>query len=187
MNRQKIFVSSVQTEYAGERQMLHDYISTDALLGRFFEPFIFENLPAADLDTNKAYLEQVAQCEIYLGIFGTHYGIEDANGKSPTEKEFQLACTESKTRLIFISRVDNSERHPKMLSLIKKAESEVVRKNFSSQSELKTAVYAALVNYLEEKEFIRTIPFDATICKGVSINDIDPERIRWFVETARGK
>ena len=38
----KIFISSVQQEFALERKALADYIRTDALLGKFFEVFIFE-------------------------------------------------------------------------------------------------------------------------------------------------
>lgn len=135
MNKQKIFISSVQSEFAAERQMLSEYISKDALLGRFFEPFIFENLPAADIDAGKAYLEQVARSDIFLGIFGKHYGTEDEQGKTPTEKEFEYARGQSKTRLIFVSRVDNNQRHPKILALIQMAESEVVRKKFDSYEE----------------------------------------------------
>ena len=187
MTKQKIFISSVQSEFASERQMLFEYITTDALLGRFFEPFIFEKLPAKNAKPNAAYLDQVGQADIYLGIFGMEYGFEDKNGVSPTEHEFNLALSEHKTKLIFISLSSNDKRHPKELALIKKAENDVVRKKFSSPSELKTAVYASLVNYLEEREFIRTGPFDATICKGAAIEDLDAGRIKWFVEIARSK
>lgn len=48
-------------------------------------------------------------------------------------------------------------------------------------------MYAALINYLEEKEFIPTGPFDASICKGATLADLDAEKIKWFVETARSK
>jgi len=41
----------------------------------------------------------------------------------------------------------------------------VVRKRFFDTAELKTVVYAALINLLEEKELIRTGPFDATVCR----------------------
>jgi len=57
MPRIKIFISSVQSEFAEERQFLCDYISTDALLGKFFIPFIFEQLPAQDTTAQRAYLE----------------------------------------------------------------------------------------------------------------------------------
>lgn len=187
MTRQKIFISSVQPEFASERQMLFDYISTDALLGRFFEPFIFEKLPATNAKPDAAWLEEVSHSDIYLGIFGIQYGFEDKNGISPTEHEFNLALKENKTKLIFISIHQSEERNTKELALIRKAENEVVRKKFSSPSELKTAVYASLISYLEEKEFIRAGPFDATICKGATISDLDEARIKWFVETARSK
>lgn len=48
MTKQKVFISSVQTEFAQERQNLFAYLHSDPLLGLFFEPFLFENLPAAD-------------------------------------------------------------------------------------------------------------------------------------------
>jgi len=46
MNRKRVFISSVQSEFAVERQMLFEYLNTDALLGIYFEPFIFEKIPA---------------------------------------------------------------------------------------------------------------------------------------------
>lgn len=36
----------MQAEFANERRKLYEYIRQDALLGQFFEPFIFENMPA---------------------------------------------------------------------------------------------------------------------------------------------
>ena len=50
----KIFISSVQTEFADERKRLCDYIRQDALLGRFFVPFIFEELPAINTSAQEA-------------------------------------------------------------------------------------------------------------------------------------
>ena len=43
----RIFISSVQREFERERRWLCDYIRQDALLGKFFSPFLFEELPAA--------------------------------------------------------------------------------------------------------------------------------------------
>lgn len=42
MPKTKLFISSVQKEFTEERQALYDYILADPLLGRFFEPFLFE-------------------------------------------------------------------------------------------------------------------------------------------------
>jgi hypothetical protein len=35
MQKKRVFISSVQSEFAEERQMLFDYLTTDALLGKF--------------------------------------------------------------------------------------------------------------------------------------------------------
>jgi predicted HTH transcriptional regulator len=183
----KIFISSVQNEFSQERNMLYEYLSTDALLGKFFEPFIFENLPAKDQKADEAYLSHVKKSDIYLGIFGKNYGYENKDGFSPTENEYNFACKENKTRLIFISNHKSNERNSKELALIHKAENEVIRKKFSSISELRTLVYASLVNYLEEKDYLRTVPFDASICKNATFDDIDNERISEFVALAREK
>ena len=80
----KIFISSVQKEFAEERQLLCRYIREDALLGKFFQPFIFEELPAINLSAPEAYLSEAASSDIYLGLYGRDYGFEDAEGVSPT-------------------------------------------------------------------------------------------------------
>lgn len=68
MERQRIFISSVQSEFRHERKQLAEYIRTDALLGKFFVPFIFEELPAINLSAQEAYLHEAEHCDIYLGI-----------------------------------------------------------------------------------------------------------------------
>ncbi len=75
----------------------------------------------------------------------------------------------------------------KEAALIRKAESVVVRKLFSSSSELKASVYTSLVRYLEENEYIRTSPFDTTLNKMASLDDMDVQKIRNFVALARAK
>ena len=46
----RIFVSSVQTEFAEERRRLAEYIRSDALLADFFDVFLFEEQPAPEFD-----------------------------------------------------------------------------------------------------------------------------------------
>lgn len=70
MAKTKLFISSVQTEFASERQELYEYMQADPLLGRFFEPFLFEHLPAQDQLADSVYLREVSQSDIYLGLFG---------------------------------------------------------------------------------------------------------------------
>jgi len=39
----KVFISSVQSKFAEERQMLFEYLMQNALPGLFFKPFIFNS------------------------------------------------------------------------------------------------------------------------------------------------
>ena len=47
MRTLRLFISSVQKEFAAERAALAAYLRGDPLLRRFFEPFLFEEVPAA--------------------------------------------------------------------------------------------------------------------------------------------
>lgn len=182
----RIFISSVQHEFAQERRLLCDYIQKDALLSRFFVPFIFEDMPASEVSAQKAYLTQAAECHIYLGIFGTQYGYEDTEGVSPTEREYDTATANHAHRLIYIQR-NNEQRHPKEQAFINKVQQDVIRRSFTTYEELRTAVYNSLIDYLVQKEIIRRVPFDAAAHPVATFDDIDPERVRTFVNRAREK
>ncbi|SHL32462.1 MULTISPECIES: ATP-binding protein [unclassified Fibrobacter] len=182
----KVFISSVQREFACERRLLCDYIRTDSLLGRFFVPFIFEDMPASEVSAQKAYLAQAAESHIYLGIFGTQYGYEDSEGVSPTEREYDTAKAHFVHRLVYTLRTE-SKREPKEQVFVKKVEQELVRRSFTTYEELRTAVYNSLIDYLEQKEFIRKAPFDAAAHPVATYDDIDPERVRTFINRAKEK
>ena len=182
----RIFISSVQKEFALERATLADYLRNDPLLRRFFEPFLFEDLPAKSQTANAAYLNEVQACDIYLGLLGDSYGDEDITGVSATEQEFMRATELNKTRLIYIKGASDSEKHPKMQALIARASQQVIRRRFAAGSGLLPAVYASLVDYLEEHELLRATPFDASICRDATLADLSVEKISSFLRTARG-
>lgn len=182
----KVFISSVQCEFAKERRQLCNYIRNDSLLGRFFEPFIFEDMPASEVSAQKAYLTQAAECHVYLGILGTQYGYEDAEGVSPTEREYDTATDHFAHRLTYTLNTD-TPRHPKEKAFINKVEQNVVRRAFTTYEELRTAVYNSLIDYLVQKDIIRQVPFDAAAHPVATFNDIDPERVRTFVNKAKEK
>ena len=83
-----LFVSSVQKELQDERRGVKQFVEGDPLLRRYFEVFLFEDLPASDRKADDVYLEEVERCDAYVGLFGNEYGSEDAEGISPTEREF---------------------------------------------------------------------------------------------------
>jgi hypothetical protein len=109
MQKKRVFISSVQGEFADEWQMLFDYLTTDSLLCKFFEPFIFEKIPALAVASNTVFLQEVGNCDIYMGLFGTKYGYEDNNGISPTERESDCAARLRKTRFVFISNHNDNQ------------------------------------------------------------------------------
>ncbi|MBI5059903.1 DUF4062 domain-containing protein [candidate division KSB1 bacterium] len=180
----RVFISSVQTEFAEERKELREYLSCDPLLRRFFEPFIFEDVPAADRRADEIYLGKVQECDIYLGLFGCQYGREDATGKSATHQEFDEATRRHKERLIFIKGGDRTARELKMQALIRQVEAELVRKRFADLSELKAGVYAALIQCLGDRGLLHTKPFDDSVCPGATLEDLNHERMKWFLRQA---
>jgi hypothetical protein len=76
----RLFVSSVQKEFAAERRAPRDYVHADSLRRRFFDVFLFEDVPAADRRADDLYLDEVRRCDVYVGLFGNEYGFEDGEG-----------------------------------------------------------------------------------------------------------
>ncbi len=182
--RQRIFISSVQKELQAERFALRDYLQGDPLFRRFFDVFLFEDLPALDRRADEVYLDEVAHSDIYIGIFGNDYGHEDGEGLSPTESEFKRASELGKKRLIFVKGNDDSLRHPKMRMLIQSAGAQLIRRRFEGIADLNSAVYASLVEYLERQGALQTRPFDASACPSANLHDISEEKLKWFLQQA---
>ena len=181
----RIFVSSVQGEFARERAVLRDYVRDDILMRRFFDVFLFEDAPAADRRPDDLYLDEVERADVYVGLFGCDYGSEDDAGVSPTEREFAHATAVGAHRLIFVKEVRDQVRHPKMRALIIKAQAGVIWQRFDTTAELVTGLYAALVQYLAVKNLIRSGPFDAAPCTKATLDDLDIDRMIQFTRIAR--
>ena len=172
MKTTRIFVSSVQREFGAERRALKSFVEGDALLRRFFTVFIFEDVPATDSRADAVYLGEVDRSALYVGLFGTEYGPEDAQGLSATEREFDQATARGKARLVFVRGRDGEERHPKMAALIRKAGNQLIRRRFTNMPELTSALYASLVEQLERTGQVRIKPFDASACPGATLDDL---------------
>jgi ATP-dependent DNA helicase RecG len=97
-----IFISSVRKELQAERRAIKEFVQNDPLLRRFFDVFLFEDLPAQDRRADEVYLEEAGRCDVYVGLFGNEYGFVEGDGLSPTEREFNKATAHGKTRLIFV-------------------------------------------------------------------------------------
>lgn len=184
--RFKIFISSPQKEFAQFRHDLKTFLLGDVVLHRFISKvFLFEELPSKDQHADELYLEEVEQCDIYIGIFGNEYGNEDDNGVSPTEREYNCATKHRKTRLIYVWGANDKKRHPKMQKLIKRASSELIRRRIENFSALTSEVYNSLVDILDGMGALLVPPFDKTACDDATLADLSRKRIDWFLETAR--
>lgn len=155
---ERIFISSVQKELAEERRAIRDYIRGDALFRRFFDVFLFEDLPASDRRADEVYLDEVGRCAIYVGLFGQQYGRPDAAGVSPTEREFDQTTVTGQTRLIFVKGVDDAGRDAKMRSLIGKAGAQLIHRRFTGIADLTASLYASLVVTSKVAARFNTVP-----------------------------
>lgn len=184
-DKKRIFVSSAQKEFAAERRALKDFVHADPLLKRFFEVFLFEDTPAASRRADQVYLAEVDRCAVYVALLGKDYGYEDAAGISPTEREFDRAMQQGKECLVYIVGRDDKASHPKMRAFIRKANELVTRRRVADLEELKDALNASLVEYLEKQGVIQTRPFEEHPCGKATLEDIDAQALADFVRRAR--
>lgn len=141
-----IFASSPQTEFKRYRKELCYLILTDPYLSKYFNIFLFENLPANERNPQNNYLDKVQECSIYIGLFGKTYGTEDDDGLSATEHEYNYATRLGKDRLIFLKKLtERTIQDPKMKNLIDRAKQDVTYSTFLTVNELKLTVIRSLM------------------------------------------
>ncbi|MDR1407029.1 MAG: DUF4062 domain-containing protein, partial [Tannerella sp.] len=172
----KIFISSVQREFAEERRLLANYLQKDTLLQKFFDIFVFEDIPAKDQSPEQTYFNEVKHCDIYLAILGKEFGYEFEDGTSPTQREFTVATESNKFRLTFLLNATENERHPKENLFIKQISQDLIYGTFSSSSELLSNVYSSLIDFLGEKGDLRVEPFDKSANRDATWEDISDEK-----------
>ncbi|HEV7926871.1 MAG TPA: DUF4062 domain-containing protein [Verrucomicrobiae bacterium] len=184
---ERIFISSVQKDLAEERRTIREFIRGDPLLRRFFDIFLFEDLPASDRRADEVYLNEVGRYSIFVGLFGQEYGYEDAAGLSPTERESDQADALGKSRLIFVKEADDRARHPKVRALIGKAGAQSIRRRFTGIPDLTATLYASLVEHLENSGVIQNRPFEERPCPDATLDDINAGAVTAFVPRARSE
>ena len=187
MKRFKIFISSVQSEFAAEREALYNHFCTDALLRDFFEPLLFEKLPAAVHAPDRVYTEEIEQSQVYLILIGQQYGSEDETGVSPTEHEYNCASRLNLDCLAFIKGDSSVQRHPKESALLINIQNQLSYKRFELVDQLITEVTKACITLLKHMGLIRFTAFDESLNERATLNDIEPDKIDTFIGIARAK
>ena len=185
MTPTRIFIGGARREFARERAHLRDYLRGDPLMRRFFEVLVLEPDPARDGLPDAARRGAVEHCDIYVGLLGADYGLEDDAGISPAEREFDRAVAFGKHRLIFVKGAEGTERHPGMRALIDRAHAGIARRRFTTPAELVAGLYAALLRHVEAERLLHRVPFDAEPCSGATTNDLDAEAMGRFIRTTR--
>lgn len=187
MLKYKVFISSVQSEFAQERQRIFDFICNDELMGQYFEPFIFEQIAAQDTNPRQLYLDEASSCQVYLLLIGKRYGNVLPEGISPTEKEYQAAGKSDAWRVAFISDLDGQQREKEEERFFRKVQNELSYRVFSNPSVLVSLVKQSLYAYLKYKGIIQTLTFDEQTRDDASMADIDAKKIKDFLHQARQK
>jgi hypothetical protein len=133
------FVSSATTELRDER-----FIVKQMLSARGMNAFVFELDAGARPETpQRAYLNEIAAADVYLGIFWNQYS-------APTVEEFEHAVTLGLPRFIYVKDYD-VHRGPELscfLERIADGRSGLTLRHFSDVIELSKFVQEDLANWL---------------------------------------
>ncbi len=186
----KIFVSGVQTELGDERREVKNFIGNNSLLKDYFDVYIFEDAPARGKASKKIYLPEVEKKDIYIGILDKEYGNVKRGEQSPTEKEYRKAQDGDKEIIIFIkgsSREKRDERLKKLITEIRNPDTGYKYSRFNTIEDFRTKLHESLIDFLRDEGIVGRTEFDTAIEKGASLKEIDEDRIRWFLRTAKEK
>ena len=180
----KVFISANQKELKEERLAVKEAILNNAVLRKFFDVFIFEELPAKGKSPAAAYLKEVDNSDIYIGILGKDYGVKGKNGLAPTEREFRrfLKFKEQRELLFYIKGRDDKKRDRDIQRFIKIIKEDYIYRRFLNTEELKNRLLNSLISFLDEQGVISKAPFDQLICREATYSDIDEKEVKSFLE-----
>ena len=187
MPKFKVFISSVQSEFASERLRLYDYVRQDDLMSQYFEPFIFEKTAAQDTNPRQLYLDEAAASEVYLALIGQYYGNAADGELSPTEKEYNAAGEGNAYRVAFIKDLDEQPRDEREERFFRRVQEELTYRVFSNPSVLLSLVKQSLHAFLKYKGIIQEQSLDEQVRYDANMDEIDPNKVREFIRKARNK
>ena len=187
MPKFKVFISSVQSEFASERLRLYDYVRQDDLMNQYFEPFIFEKTAAQDTNPRQLYLDEAAASEVYLALIGQYYGNAADGELSPTEKEYNAAGEGNAYRVAFIKDLDEQPREEREERFFRRVQEELTYRVFSNPSVLLSLVKQSLHAFLKYKGIIQEQSLDEQVRYDANMDEIDPNKVREFIRKARNK
>ena len=178
----RVFISSVQDEFAEERRRLKQWLTTDLFVSRFVESvFLFEDVPSRGKPPQEVFLDEVKASNIYIGLIGSqYYGKASVKrGVSATEQEYDAAGAVDCERWVYLKAVD--KRDAKATAFVSRVNRDVTRTLFLTFEDLKSAVYASFVAFLDRRELIKVGDFDKSVCREMTASDISDETVTWYL------
>ena len=164
-----------------------DLVSGNPQLARFFSTFAFEfDVPASDKRTDEVYLAELAVSDLYVGIIGNDYGGLTSDGVSATESEYDEATRLGIPRFIFVKGSSDKMRDPRERNFLRKVSPGLIRVRFENTEELLAALTESLDRYLAENK----VAYAGLTYEEEPVGkweELDEDKIRWFVRTAREK
>ena len=183
----RIFISSTQRELAEERKAIVGCVSANPQLARFFSTFAFEfDVPVQDKRTDEVYLAELASSDVYVCIVGNEYGGVTPDGRSATECEYDEATRLGLPRFVFVKGESDANRDERERKFLHKLSPGVIRLRFNSTEELLRALTESLDKYLADSK----VAYSGVTYEEEPVGrweDLDEDKIRWFVRTAREK
>lgn len=164
-----------------------DLVSDNPQLARFFSTFAFEfDVPASDKRTDEVYLAELAVSDLYVGIIGNDYGGLTSDGVSATESEYDEATRLGIPRFIFVKGSSDKMRDPRERNFLRKVSPGLIRVRFENTEELLAALTESLDRYLAENKVVYAgLTYEEEPVG--KWEELDEDKIRWFVRTAREK
>ncbi len=179
----KVFISSVQDEFAAERRKLKDWLGSDPFISRFVESvFLFEDVPAKGRSPVDVYLDEARASDVYIGLIGSqYYGRKSVKrGVSATEREYDAAVSAGVECWVYLSNVE--KRDKKTEALVRKVGSAATWAKYEGFPELRDAVFSSFVDFLDKRHLLVVSDFDVMACPQARMEDISSERVSWYLE-----
>jgi len=155
VSKLRVFVSSVQKELEHERAAVAQLISIDPFLLKHCEAVLYDREPPTGRPNQKAYLDCLRSCDIYLLLMDVEYG-RPAGDLSATHEEYRLAQKAELPTLVFIRGLDKKRddvreaKTKEFFDEVKRDGYKYVR--FHDREDLKPLLRSALYTVLK-KEF----------------------------------
>ncbi|MEI7731386.1 MAG: DUF4062 domain-containing protein [Verrucomicrobiota bacterium] len=146
MSEKRIFVSSLFTEFAQEREALKQFIDRDERMRDFFELFLSED--SSNQITGQSFIAAIDRCDIFIGLIGKKAGPVISDEKTAVELEFEQALSTKKLCLIFVKGLNDSGRDVRMTALIRKAGAQLLYRRFRNKREFDAALRDGLLPHL---------------------------------------